>query len=41
MYSILLDRPALKAEIDRVAEVAGYLWQKAGLNATAAISPLM
>ncbi len=28
MYSILLDRPALKAEIDRVAEVAGYLWQK-------------
>jgi rhamnulose-1-phosphate aldolase len=26
--SILNDRPALKAEIDRVAEVAGYLWQK-------------
>lgn len=26
--SILTDRPALKAEIDKVAEVAGYLWQK-------------
>ena len=26
--SILNDRPALKAEIDKVAEVAGYLWQK-------------
>ena len=26
--SILDNRPALKAEIDRVAEVAGYLWQK-------------
>ncbi|MCR4613107.1 MAG: rhamnulose-1-phosphate aldolase [Bacteroidaceae bacterium] len=26
--SILENRPALKAEIDRVAEVAGYLWQK-------------
>ena len=28
MKSILNDRPALKAEIERVAEVAGYLWQK-------------
>ncbi len=28
MNSILYDRPALKAEIDKVAEVAGYLWQK-------------
>ena len=28
MNSILTDRPALKAEIERVAEVAGYLWQK-------------
>lgn len=26
--SILDKRPALKAEIDKVAEVAGYLWQK-------------
>ena len=26
--SILDNRPALKARIDRVAEVAGYLWQK-------------
>ena len=28
MTSILNNRPVLKAEIDRVAEVAGYLWQK-------------
>ena len=28
MQSILQNRPALKAEIDRVAEVAGYLWEK-------------
>ena len=28
MNSILNNRPALKAEIDKVAEVAGYLWQK-------------
>ena len=28
MVSILDKRPALKAEIDKVAEVAGYLWQK-------------
>jgi rhamnulose-1-phosphate aldolase len=26
--SILEGRPALKAEVDKVAEVAGYLWQK-------------
>ena len=26
--SVLDNRPALKAEIDKVAEVAGYLWQK-------------
>ncbi len=26
--SVLENRPALKAEIDKVAEVAGYLWQK-------------
>ena len=28
MKSILENRPALKAEIDQVAEVAGYLWQR-------------
>lgn len=28
MISILEGRPALKREIDQVAEVAGYLWQK-------------
>ena len=28
MKSILDNRPGLKAEIDKVAEVAGYLWQK-------------
>ena len=28
MNSILENRPALKAEIDKVAEVAGYLWTK-------------
>ncbi len=28
MDSILNGRPALKAEIDKVAEVAGYLWEK-------------
>ena len=28
MKSILENRPALTAEIERVAEVAGYLWQK-------------
>ena len=27
MKSILEGRPALKAEIDKIAEVAGYLWQ--------------
>ena len=28
MESILNNRPALAAEINKVAEVAGYLWQK-------------
>lgn len=28
MKSILTNRPALTAEVDKVAEVAGYLWQK-------------
>ena len=27
MKSILEGRPALKQEVDKVAEVAGYLWQ--------------
>ena len=28
MESILTNRPALAAEVEKVAEVAGYLWQK-------------
>jgi len=28
MKSILTDRPALRADVEKVAEVAGYLWQK-------------
>lgn len=28
MKSILENRPALVAEVNKVAEVAGYLWQK-------------
>ena len=28
MRSILDNRPALAAEVNKVAEVAGYLWQK-------------
>ena len=28
MKSILENRPALAAEVNKVAEVAGYLWQK-------------
>lgn len=28
MKSILDGRPELKKEVDKVAEVAGYLWQK-------------
>mgnify|MGYP001030473159 CR=1 FL=1 len=27
MRSILEGRPALKAEVEKIAEVAGYLWQ--------------
>ncbi len=26
--SVLDNRPALKAEVEKVAEVAGYLWEK-------------
>ena len=29
MKSILENRPALAAEVDKVAEVAGYLWPSA------------
>lgn len=39
MESILNNRPALAAEINKVAEVAGYLWQKDGLSATEEILP--
>lgn len=28
MISILENRPALTAEVEKVAETAGYLWQK-------------
>ena len=28
MESILTNRPALAAEVEKVAETAGYLWQK-------------
>ena len=28
MSSILENRPALREEVEKVAEVAGYLWQK-------------
>ncbi|MDE6527704.1 MAG: class II aldolase/adducin family protein, partial [Muribaculaceae bacterium] len=28
MMSVLDNRPALKAEVEKVAEVAGYLWEK-------------
>ena len=28
MNSILINHPQLEAEVNRVAEVAGYLWQK-------------
>lgn len=38
MKSILEGRPGLAREINKVAEVAGYLWQKGGLNATVEIS---
>ena len=41
MKSILENRSALAKEVDKVAEVAGYLWQKDGLNVMAVISPLI
>lgn len=41
MKSILEGRPGLAREINKVAEVAGYLWQKDGPNVTEEISRLM
>ena len=34
MKSILENRPALAKEVNKVAEVAGYLWQKGWAAAT-------
>ena len=39
MNSILNNRPALAREVNKVAEVAGYLWEKAGQNATVVTLP--
>lgn len=39
MKSILDNRPELVKEVNKVAEVAGYLWQKDGPNVTEVISP--
>ena len=36
--SILDNRPSLAHEVEQVAEVAGYLWERAGLNAMVATS---
>ena len=41
MKSILENRSALAKEVDKVAEVAGYLCRKDGLNVMAVISPLI
>ena len=40
MKSILENRPALAKEVNKVAEVAGYLWQD-GLNVMVVISLLI
>ena len=37
MKSILENRPALAAEVNKVAEVAGYLWQKGWAERNGAI----
>ena len=37
MKSILENRPALAAEVNKVAEVAGYLWQKGWADVMGAI----
>jgi rhamnulose-1-phosphate aldolase len=46
MKSILEGRPALRAEVEKVAEVAGYLWQNGwaernGGNITVNITPFV
>lgn len=38
MKSILVNRQALTYAVNQAAEVAGYLWQKDGLNVMAATS---
>lgn len=38
MKSILENRPALTNEVNKAAEVAGYLWQKDGPNVMVVIS---
>ena len=40
MKSILENRPALAAEVNKVAEVAGYLWQKGWAERNARFGPL-
>ena len=39
MKSILDNRPELVKEVNKVAEVAGYLWQKGWAERTEVISP--
>lgn len=39
MKSILDNHPGLSAEVAKVAEVAGYLWQKDGQNVMEVILP--
>ena len=46
MISILENRPALKQEVDKIAEVAGYLWtngwaERNGGNITVNITDLV
>ena len=38
MKSILENRPALKEEVEKIAEVAGYLWANGWVSATAVTS---
>ena len=39
MKSILDNRPELAKEVNKVAEVAGYLWQKGWAERNGVISP--
>ena len=41
MKSILENRPALAKEVNKVAEVAGYLWQKGWANVMVVTSLLI